>query len=261
MSEPTVSERQTMLSNYLRITSPWMSLLALLYLLTFTAQSIFYDPKDEWFQVSNTFGNILWIIFALDLAVRFVMTTPKKGFFRKNWLDTITVILPQFRALRALRAFSKDGILAKTGKSPLTSGGIATAIIGTIIVVWVGSLMVLNAERGAKGASITNFGDALWWAMETITTVGYGDVVPVTTTGRILATLVMLLGISVLGAVTAGLASTLSRQSSRHVPPSQELLQEITELKSMVAALQAHAGLAPAPDTSEPQQPPGKSLD
>jgi voltage-gated potassium channel len=252
MSEPTISERQTILANYSRITSPWMSILAFLYLISFTAQAIFFDPKDAWFQAANTFGNILWIIFALDLLFRFVMTKPKKGFLRHNWLDTITVILPQFRALRSLRAFSKDGIFSKTGKSPITSGGLTTAIIGTIIVVWVGSLMVLNAERSAKGATITNFGDALWWAMETVTTVGYGDVVPVTMAGRITATMVMLLGISVLGAVTAGISASVIRQSGHQQSPSQQVLNEIAELKSMVAALQAHAGITapPAPPSN-----------
>jgi voltage-gated potassium channel len=249
MNFPTVSERQTILANYERVTSPWMSLLALLYLLSYTAQSIFYYPTEAWFQAANTFGNILWLLFAMDLTFRFVMTTPKKGFFRKNWLETITVVLPQFRALRVLRTFSKNGILAKSGKSPLTSGGLATAALGTVIVVWVGSLMVLNAERGAKGATINNFGDALWWAMETITTVGYGDVVPVTSSGRIMATFVMMLGISVLGAVTAGLSASLARQSGHHTPPSQLVLDELAELKSMVAALQAHAGIPAASDT------------
>jgi voltage-gated potassium channel len=88
----------------------------------------------------------------------------------------------------------------------------------TALVVWVGSLMVLGAERGAAGAEINTFGEAVWWSFETITTVGYGDFVPVTSMGRFIATLIMLVGISVLGVVSAGVAATLIKQTN--VPPA-----------------------------------------
>jgi voltage-gated potassium channel len=251
MSDQHVAERTRILNAYSKAVSPWMSTLALIYLFAFSAQSIFHHPEAEWYIWVRIFSNVLWVLFALDLVIRFILTTPKHGFFRKNWLDTITVILPQFRALRALRAFSGPTIFNRSGKSPITGRGISTAIMATIIVVWVGSLMVLNAERDAKGATITNFGDALWWAMETITTVGYGDVVPVTSQGRFLATGVMLLGISVLGAVTAWLSASLIHQTHKAPAPAQEVLDELAELKSMVASLQAHVGVAPTQQKSD----------
>ena len=71
---------------------------------------------------------------------------------------------------------------------------------------------------------------------ETITTVGYGDFVPVTWTGRAVAVLIMLTGISMLGAATAGLSATLLKQNKPD--PSVEVMQELNELKSMVASLQ-----------------------
>jgi voltage-gated potassium channel len=251
MSEETVAERTRILNAYSKAVLPWMSTLALVYLVAYSAQSIWHDPQAEWYIWVRIFSNLLWVLFALDLLIRFILTTPKRGFFRKNWLDTITVILPQFRALRALRAFSGPTIFNRSGKSPITGRGITTAIMATVIIVWVGSLMVLNAERDAKGATITNFGDALWWAMETITTVGYGDVVPVTSQGRFFATGVMLLGISVLGAVTAWLSASLMHQTHKTPPPAQEVLDELAELKSMVASLQAHVGAAPTQPKSD----------
>ena len=102
--------------------------------------------------------------------------------------------------------------------------------------------MVLNAERGAAGAEINSLGDAVWWGFETITTVGYGDFVPVTARGRIYAVMVMFAGISMLGVVSAGMAATLVKKSSNQVPqesPEQEVLDQLNELKAMIAKLEA----------------------
>jgi voltage-gated potassium channel len=89
-------------------------------------------------------------------------------------------------------------------------GRVVVYIVGaTSLVLFVASLAVLEAERGAKGATITTFGDAVWWVMTTVTTVGYGDRYPMTTQGRFIAGGLMLAGIALLGIVTASLASWL----------------------------------------------------
>jgi voltage-gated potassium channel len=73
--------------------------------------------------------------------------------------------------------------------------------------VGLGALAVLDAEQDAPGANITTFGDALWWASTTVTTVGYGDRYPVTTEGRLVAVGLMLAGIGLVGAVTASVTA------------------------------------------------------
>nr|MBA3233489.1 two pore domain potassium channel family protein [Propionibacteriales bacterium] len=75
------------------------------------------------------------------------------------------------------------------------------------LVVFVAAVAMLDAERGAADANIESFGDAAWWAVTTMTTVGYGDRFPVTTEGRLIASALMLAGIALLGVVTAALAS------------------------------------------------------
>ena len=239
--------RQARVDAFVRVSSPIMSALALVYLVLYSLQGIFYEPTAEWFQFAQWFGAFLWAVFAVDLAIHFLLTPVKKGFFRKNWLDTITVLIPQFRALRVLRAFNKNSIFKARGKGVLSGGAVTTAVLGTAIIVWVGSLMVLNAERLAPTATIKSFPDALWWAFETITTVGYGDFTPVTWTGRGYAVLVMFLGISIVGVISASLAATLVKQSPSTPPPAQEVLQELSELKAMVASLQAKLGVTPTP--------------
>ena len=236
---PEQLKRQAFLRRYEARTTGLLSGLALVYLFTYTAQSIWFYPKERWFLYLELFGYLLWVLFALDLAFRFAVDPVKRHFFKRNWLDTITVVIPQLRALRALRAFTANGILSrgKTG-SIITGGGIATAIIAVLLIVWVGSLMVLNAERGAAGAEIVSLGDAVWWSFETITTVGYGDFVPVTDLGRFFAVMIMFFGISVLSTVTATVAASLSRRRQGDSDPNQEVLDQISELKSLVTTLQ-----------------------
>lgn len=238
------SRRLHLLDAYEAKTTLLLSALALVYLVTYSAQVIFYDPGATWYRWANTFGLFLWLLFAIDLVFRLTLSPRKWHFIRTHLLDVITVALPQLRALRALRAFTSGGVLSE-GRGAVTGKAVVSATLGTAIIVWVGSLMVLSAERDASGAEITSFGDALWWSFETITTVGYGDFVPVTWAGRFYATGIMLMGISVLGVVSAALAATLvkqNRSAAATPPPQDQVLKELAELKQMVAAMQAQLG-------------------
>jgi voltage-gated potassium channel len=246
---PEQQRRQTWLDDYTKRISPLLTSLALVYLVTYSIQAIWYDPKEPWFQVLMIFGNILWLLFAVDLIFRFIISPVKRHFFKRNWLDTITVVLPQFRVLRVLHAFAPGGLISKkTGL--INRGSLVGGALGALIFIWVGSLMVLNAERAAPKAEIVNVGDAVWWAFETITTVGYGDFVPVTWIGRGLAVIVMLVGITLFGGITATLSAVLVRRAHQHQQqqqqdPATEILQELAELKAMVASLQASQGKSP----------------
>ncbi|HAN72447.1 MAG TPA: hypothetical protein DCQ36_12795 [Actinobacteria bacterium] len=269
---PSQQRRLTLLLTYEAKTNILLSALALVYLVTFSIQSIWYEPQAEWYPWLVGFGNILWVLFAIDLLFRFLLAPVKKHFFRNNWLDTITVVVPQFKALRALRAFTPNGVLAHAHSRGVITGGAAmSAGIAAAIVIWIGSLMVLDAERGAPGSDIENINEAVWWAFETVTTVGYGDYVPVTNWGRFFAVLIMLVGISVLGAVTATLSATLVKQKGPSSAPAsssaaaptasesssdtdamttEELRQELAEIKTMLAQLQASVAGGTSPSAS-----------
>lgn len=89
-------------------------------------------------------------------------------------------------------------------------------VIGTAVAaVGLGALAMLDAEREARDANITTIGDALWWAATTVTTVGYGDRYPVTAEGRCVALALMLVGIAVVGSVTAAVAAWFVAQVQR----------------------------------------------
>lgn len=97
-------------------------------------------------------------------------------------------------------------LLGREGRSlHLKAAGAATAVL--LVVMLLGSWAVIAAEEGARNANLTSYPKALWWSVETATTVGYGDFFPVTWWGRVVGTVVMVVGITTYGMVTAALAT------------------------------------------------------
>lgn len=181
-----------------------------------------------------------WAVFALDYVVRLALSRDRAGFVRGNVFDLLVVVLPVLRPLRLLRLVSLLSVLNRYAGSSLR-GRVAVYVAGaSALVMLVSSLAVLDAERDAPGATITGFGDALWWAMTTVTTVGYGDQFPVTTTGRFVAAGLMLCGIALIGVVTASFASWLiERVSDLEEESEAATRRDLRALAAEVAALRA----------------------
>jgi voltage-gated potassium channel len=97
-------------------------------------------------------------------------------------------------------------LLGRDGRSlHLRAAGGAT--VALLVVMLGGSYAVVGAEEGVRGANLTSYPKALWWSVETATTVGYGDFYPVTWWGRAVGAVVMIVGITAYGMVTAALAT------------------------------------------------------
>jgi voltage-gated potassium channel len=148
-----------------------------------------------------------WVVFVIDYVVRLSLASPRWPWFKRHLFDLVVVVLPAMRPLRLLKALTVVKSLHRTAGAALRSNIALYAAGAAAILIWIAALAVLDAERGAPGANIENFGDATWWAFVTITTVGYGDFYPVTAGGRIVAVLLMCGGVAVVGVVTATLAS------------------------------------------------------
>jgi voltage-gated potassium channel len=163
-----------------------------------------------------------WAAFIVDYFVRLGLASNRRLFVRRNILDMTSMVIPFMRPflllvyLRRLRWFR-----GRTGSS-LRARVLAYAGSAVIMFIFVISLAVFAAERHAPGASITSYGDAVWWAMETISTVGYGDMVPVTVPGRIYAVALMLGGMVIVGATTATVISYLNEKVQTAHKRSQE---------------------------------------
>jgi voltage-gated potassium channel len=97
----------------------------------------------------------------------------------------------------------------------------------TLGVLLVGSWLVVPAERGAPQATITSYPRALWWSLETATTVGYGDLYPVTLWGRVIACVVMFVGIALFGILTAALATWFVGGAARELKEAGTALKRV----------------------------------
>ncbi len=158
----------------------------------------------------------VWTAFAIDYAVRVILATDRRAYVVRHWYDVPLIVLPMLRPLRVLRVLSFVRMVNRSATGGLVER-VAVYVAGTAaMAVMLGALAVLDAERGAADANISTFGDALWWACETVTTVGYGDRFPVTTEGRMIAAVLMVVGIGMVGAVTASVAAWMVSQVQRN---------------------------------------------
>lgn len=182
---------------------------AVLFLAAYACPILAPELAAPWPGICMALTWTTWGLFALDYVVRLALSRSRWLFVQRNVFDLAVVALPLLRPLRLLRLVTLLSVLNRYAGGSLR-GRVAVYVAGsTVLVLFVASLAVLDAERGRDGANVATFGDALWWAMTTVTTVGYGDRFPVTATGRFIAGGLMLAGIALLGVVTASLASWL----------------------------------------------------
>ena len=150
-----------------------------------------------------TISIITWIIFAIDLVIRFVLDPKKKDFMERNWPFAIALAFPPLRIILVISAVMR---VARDRNALAKIVGLY-ALYAVLTVVFFGALFTLMFEINAPGSNIDSYGDAVWWGFVTVTTVGYGDFIPVTIGGRMVAVLIMFTGAAAVGAVTAAVAS------------------------------------------------------
>ncbi|MDA8863176.1 potassium channel family protein [Pontimonas sp.] len=194
-----------------RLEIMWL-ILGVVYLASYITE-VLAEPTGLFREALVALGWTIYAIFVTELIARIIASwhtlTSVDGllqFARQYWLSVLAAILPAFRILRflrviiVLRAF-QPFLARRTHRLAFLTGVTVPLLLLTAAVT------VLDAERDASGANITSFGDALWWSLASITTVGYGDRYPVTDEGRLVATFLMIIGIGLFGSLTALLAA------------------------------------------------------
>ncbi|MFJ8722052.1 potassium channel family protein [Streptomyces sp. NPDC003343] len=157
-----------------------------------------------------------WALFVVDYAVRWRRSSLGASFVHRHWLDSVVVLLPLLRPVRVMRVY--DAVQKRQGHPPrLSLQGRVMLYAGTsaTLLGLIAPLTVYDLERDAPRSTIHTFGDSLWWAVSTLSTVGYGDAVPVTPPGRLVAAALMGCGLALLGAVAGSFSPWLMQEFSR----------------------------------------------
>lgn len=264
-SNPRHVQAARRLESYEAKTAFAMVILALAYLVFYSFYVLDLELTSDDRSTLNTLMNVIWGIFIADLTIRTILAPRHIAYLVHHPIDVLAVAVPAFRVLRVLRVLTAGQWLISRG-SRLRIGRTATAVVlAVIFLTYLSALAVVNAERGAKGATIETFGDGLWWSLVTMATVGYGDYTPVTTNGRIIAVGVMVVGISLLGLVGASVASAVvTRLSGKQQQGQDEVRSEMKQLLAEVAALRqelADAGVIKAKQASDPSEPASRRSD
>ncbi|MEU2036587.1 potassium channel family protein [Nocardia amamiensis] len=203
----------------------------------------------------------IWVLFAADFAIRLWLSTNRWRFVRTHPVELLIVLLPPFRPVRVVRAAL---LLIDTVNRRTVTRARMAVFVGTssALVILLCSLAFFDAEYGVADSKIDSFGDALWWAMVSVTTVGYGDVYPVTTEGRFVSLILMTFGI---GLISFAIGTTTSwvMDQLRSVERSAEradieiglLAEEVRALRAEITALASSAADTPAAPMAPPDTP------
>jgi voltage-gated potassium channel len=180
----------------------------------------------------------LYLVFVIDYLARLYLASPRGKWFFKHLLDLALVVLPFMRPLRLLSLAVVIDVLQRAVGHTIRGKVILYTVCGALVLVYAGSLAILEAERGHPGTKIAGFGDAVWWAITTVTTVGYGDLSPVTTMGRVVAVTLMIGGVTLVGTVTATLASWIVQRVAEEDTANEAATRaQIEELREEVRRL------------------------
>jgi voltage-gated potassium channel len=217
---------------------------------------------DATLKLLGIYDNLICVIFLIDFFLNLRGAAKKSDYFigQRGWLDLLGSI-PSFgitryggllrlarlsrlaRITRLLRGEQKKA-LVKDVLDHRSQYAVFITLFLTILVLTVSSVLVLQFESKSPNANITTGGDSLWYAIVTITTVGYGDFYPVTAAGRVTAMFIMFAGVGIIGALASILASLLvggsSSEEEEETPgaaPALSVQEELRAVKDELALM------------------------
>ena len=180
------------LNKWRRATEWFMTALALVFLFAYSWEVL----ARTHILLCEMVINIIWMVFIADCVVSILLAEDKKTWFKDNLLMLVSIALLVFRPLRLLRLVAVLNVLNRTGGMAVRGRITLYTCCSVTLLMYIGALAELDVERGVPGASITDFGEAIWWSFVTVTTVGYGDLSPVTWQGRCIAIGLMITGVA-----------------------------------------------------------------
>ena len=190
------------------------------------AASFLWDLTPNGERVVFILDAVVWALFAVDLGVKTIVAPDRRAFLMRNWLDVLIVVIPFARPFRLFRIIVY-GTRAFSGVARIVNVDfLLVYAIGLVLTV---ATIVTTVEQGS-GSPLGYFPNSLWWAVATVTTVGYGDMVPITPIGRAAGVVLMVGGIGLFGALTANFAALMVRRQ-RHTGAVEDLVKEVNALR------------------------------
>ena len=208
-----------------------------------------YDLSPAMDELINQIDFIVCMIFMGDFFYRLHRAPSKLRFLRWGWIDFISSIpmLSVFRGgnvirivriFRILRAFRSVKILLKYLLKNRTQNTLVSVGAISCMVAMGGSMAILRLEQAIPTGNIKTPSDALWWSIVTITTVGYGDRYPVSDGGRVVAAILMIVGVALFGTFTGFVASLFVEPDiKREENEVHALAQQIKALRGEIQAI------------------------
>lgn len=206
--------------------------------------------NEDFQSLLHTFDFFVCGVFFLDFCYQFYKAPKKLSYMKWGWIDLLASIPSVdflrfgrgFRIMRVvviLRTLKSSKQVYKTLIRNKRKSSIYIMAFASFFMIFLSSFGIILFEVGAEGSTIKSAGDAIWWSLATMTTVGYGDTYPVTLGGRILATVMMFMGIGLFSSFSGIVASLLmDKDGDGQVDiESDDIKKEIRELKKMILEL------------------------
>lgn len=199
----------------------------------------FFDTRFNTDILIFVWSFVISSIFLFDFIIQYMVTDDKRRYIRENWWQLIIVFLPFLRSLRifiTLRIFVLSYRVRHNIRILLVEKGLAILFAFMLIVALMFGIMVLLMEQADPYANIRSLSVAIWWAFCTMTTVGYGDYVPVTLPGKVVGVVLMFIGLGLVAIFTAQLAAIIIRSDEEKGENNvRSLLKEVATLRAEVS--------------------------
>jgi len=200
-----------------RVWNELLTFLAVAFLFAFSYPAFNVTISDSTNHYLSLIQWVCWFAFALDLIYGIWIAESKREYLKRHPLELASVLLPFLRPLRLMRVISFGSLALQKVAIERQFAITVKVAISAVFIAYIAAIQITISERTVEGSNIKTFSDGLWWAVTTVTTVGYGDRYPTTTEGRLLAVLLMITGISLVGVITASVAAWFVKLSQDDV--------------------------------------------
>jgi voltage-gated potassium channel len=270
--EPRLNRAREAINGFVgRHELPWdlsMAALALVYILA----GLFEDHPHGVLNLQTLIPIEIGITatFIAEFSLRFYAAASRPAYLRRHWIDLLA-LLPAIRYLRFLRLgrliyllqaarVVRLGVLvrflaeadrvANRVRWIAAGNGVHIILLASLGFVIIGASLVWEIEH-TSNLAFANFGDAVWWAFSTMTTIGYGPG-PMTLPGRLIAGVIMVIGIGCFGLITATVAAYFIEHGRGHQVSANELMAVLEDIRDRVAQLEQEATNGTAALASKP---------